>query len=104
MLRRFHSGARAVRVATPSPARELGEQGIGNTRIWSPGVDFPQFGPDRRRRPTLSNLPRPVLLSGGRVGVDTNLDAFLSAWSGRESCWDRVCQYEDRSGVLEHLK
>src|SRR3546814_3933875 len=79
MLRRFHSGARAVLVATPSLAREPGEQGIGNTRIWSRGVDFTQFGPDRRPHPALSNLPRPVLLSVGRVAVEKNLDAFLSA-------------------------
>ena len=79
MLRRFHSGARAVLVATPSLAHELGEQGIGNTRIWSRGVDFTQFGSDRRPHPALSNLPRPVLLSVGRVAVEKNLDAFLSA-------------------------
>src|SRR3546814_6177923 len=64
---------------TPSLARELGEQGIGNTRIWSRGVDFTQFGPDRRPHPALSNLPRPVPLSVGRVAVEKNLDAFLSA-------------------------
>src|SRR3546814_3243760 len=79
MRRRFHSGARAVLGATPSLARERGEQGIGNTRIWSRGVDFTQFGPDRRPHPALSNLPRPVLLSVGRVAVEKNLDAFLSA-------------------------
>src|SRR3546814_16066299 len=52
---------------------------LGNTRIWSRGVDFTQFGPDRRPHPALSNLPRPVLLSVGRVAVEKNLDAFLSA-------------------------
>src|SRR3546814_21186573 len=83
MQRRFQSGARAVRVATPSLARELGNQGIGNTRIWWGGVDFTQFGPDRRPHPALSNLPRPVLLSVGRVAVEQ---------IGSASCRERVCQ------------
>lgn len=78
-LRRFHAGSRAVLVATPSLADELAGQGIGNTHLWSRGVDFDQFGAARSPHPLLARLPRPILLSVGRVAVEKNLDAFLAA-------------------------
>ncbi len=78
-LRRFHAGSRAVLVATVSLAQELAGQGIRNTRLWSRGVDLEQFGGVRPPHPQLARLPRPILLSVGRIAVEKNLDAFLSA-------------------------
>jgi glycosyltransferase involved in cell wall biosynthesis len=79
VIRRFHSGARAVLAATPALAEELGSNGIDNVRLWSRGVDFSQFGRGRPPHPLLRHLSRPIMLSVGRVAVEKNLDAFLSA-------------------------
>lgn len=78
-LRRFHRQSRAVLVATPTLARELAEQGIRHSRPWSRGVDCGQFDPNRPPHPALAGLPRPIMLSVGRVAVEKNLEAFLAA-------------------------
>jgi glycosyltransferase involved in cell wall biosynthesis len=76
---RFHRPARVVLVATPRLADELAAHGIGQTRIWSRGVDFSQFGTAIVANPALAALPRPIALCVGRVAVEKNIAAFLDA-------------------------
>lgn len=78
-LRRFHQPARAVLAATPRLAAELADHGIHQTRIWSRGVDLQQFHPGLPAPDAYANLPRPLLLSVGRVAVEKNIEAFLRA-------------------------
>jgi glycosyltransferase involved in cell wall biosynthesis len=73
-LRRFHNAGAGTLVATPSLAGELTQRGFTNVRLWTRGVDTRTYRPDRR--PAL-DLPRPILLSVGRVAVEKNLPAFL---------------------------
>jgi glycosyltransferase involved in cell wall biosynthesis len=73
-LRRFHNAGAGTLVATPSLAAELTQRGFTNVRLWTRGVDTQTYRPDRR--PVL-DLPRPILLSVGRVAVEKNLPAFL---------------------------
>ncbi|WP_448580285.1 glycosyltransferase family 4 protein [Thermaurantiacus sp.] len=77
-LRWFHGPARRVLVATPSLARELAEQGLRQTRLWSRGVDLAQFRPGLPLPDAYRGLARPILLNVGRVAVEKNLEAFLS--------------------------
>ena len=79
VLRCFHQHARAVLVATPGLERELAAQGVLNTRPWSRGVDCDLFGPHHPPHPALAALPRPIMLSVGRIAVEKNLEAFLAA-------------------------
>ncbi len=79
LMRRFHAPANAVLAATPSLAAELNNRGIAQTRIWSRGVDLGLFHPAHAGHPALAHLPRPILLSVGRVSVEKNLEAFLAA-------------------------
>lgn len=78
-LRWFHGQARAVLVATPRLAGELGEHGIAQTRLWSRGVDLTRFGPGLPPPAAYAGLPRPILLNVGRVAVEKNITAFLDA-------------------------
>jgi glycosyltransferase involved in cell wall biosynthesis len=73
-LRRFHNASAGTLVATPSLAAELTQRGFTKVRLWTRGVNTQTYRPDRR--PTL-DLPRPILLSVGRVAVEKNLPAFL---------------------------
>lgn len=79
VMRHFHSGSRAVLAATPSLAEELKARGIGNVKPWSRGVDFGQFHIGQGAFARFADLPRPVMLSVGRVAVEKNLEAFLAA-------------------------
>lgn len=79
IMRRFHAPARAVMTATASLEAELNSRGIGNTRRWSRGIDHWLFRPTGERHHALADLPRPILLSVGRVAVEKNLEAFLDA-------------------------
>ena len=78
-LRRFHSRAERVMVATPSIARELHGWGITNTARWTRGVDTEMFRPrpPDNTPPALQDLARPLWLYAGRVSVEKNLAAFL---------------------------
>jgi glycosyltransferase involved in cell wall biosynthesis len=58
---------------------ELSVRGIPNTRLWSRGIDHGLFHGDQPDHPRLANLPKPVMISVGRVSVEKNLEAFLSA-------------------------
>lgn len=79
IMRRFHAPSRAVMAATASLEAELGARGIVNTRRWSRGIDHWLFRPTGERHDALASLPRPILLSVGRVAVEKNLEAFLDA-------------------------
>jgi glycosyltransferase involved in cell wall biosynthesis len=74
-LRRFHAPASATLVATDALKDELSARGFGNLKIWKRGVDLALF---QSGRACLQHLPRPILLSVGRVAVEKNLEAFLT--------------------------
>ena len=78
VVRRFHAPAAAVLVATPRLADELATHDLRQTRLWGRGVDLSAFGPKGPTLPLTKDLPRPLLLSVGRLAVEKNLDAFLS--------------------------
>ena len=48
MLRRFYARDRKVYAPSHSIIAELAEQGIGNTELWSRGIDVARFSPDHR--------------------------------------------------------
>lgn len=79
LMRRFHAPSRAVLVSTPTLAGELAVQGIGQTRIWTRGIDRTLFRPGHAPLPALTGIAGPVLLSVGRVAIEKNLTAFLDA-------------------------
>ncbi|MDY7107490.1 MAG: glycosyltransferase family 1 protein [Planctomycetota bacterium] len=77
MLRWFHGAADRILVPTPTIVRELEERGFRNLVVWTRGVDtelFRPYGKDLYR-----DLQRPVFSYIGRVSIEKNLDAFLSA-------------------------
>lgn len=78
-LRRFHSQSAAVLAATPTLVTELEGRGFRNVKLWQRGVDATLFHP--QRTPPLgglSDLPRPIFLTVGRVAVEKNLEEFLT--------------------------
>lgn len=75
-VRWFHGLAAATLVATRGVAEMLQSRGFRNTRIWTRGVDLNRFRPGPK---DYFDLPRPILLYAGRVAVEKNLDAFLTA-------------------------
>lgn len=79
IMRKFHKGSRAVLTATQSLRDELESRGIYKTQLWSRGIDHKLFHPRQPKHPNLQNLAKPILLSVGRVAVEKNLEAFLSA-------------------------
>jgi glycosyltransferase involved in cell wall biosynthesis len=79
LLRRFHSAATRVMVATDSLAGELARNGIAHTHRWSRGVDLALFSPAAPPLPALTDLPRPLQLYVGRVAPEKNVAAFLDA-------------------------
>ncbi|WP_411340939.1 glycosyltransferase family 1 protein [Sphingopyxis sp. J-6] len=76
-IRWFHRPARHIMVATRSLARELAEQGLGQTMMWERGVDHALFRSDRAPYPAYQGLARPIQLYVGRVAVEKNIEAFL---------------------------
>ncbi|WBO22038.1 glycosyltransferase family 4 protein [Sphingomonas abietis] len=79
IVRRFHGPAARVFAATETLADELAERGLPHTHRWSRGVDLDLFSPDVAPLPALAGLKGPILLSVGRVAVEKNIEAFLSA-------------------------
>lgn len=77
VMRRFHAPARAVLAATPRLMEELAGRGIVHSRPWTRGIDTAIFRMGLEAHPALANLPKPVLLSVGRVAIEKNLEAFL---------------------------
>lgn len=79
VMRRFHAPSRAVLSATPRLSDELASRGITHTRPWTRGIDTAIFKRGLVPHPALADLPRPILLSVGRVAIEKNLEDFLSA-------------------------
>lgn len=79
IMRLFHAQSKAVFVSTERLRAELLQRGIAGGQIWSRGVDTAMFNRDGPQHPALENLPRPLLLSVGRVAIEKNLDSFLGA-------------------------
>ena len=74
----FHGPAQAILAATPSIADTLRAHGLTKLRHWGRGVDLATFGnaaPD----PAIRALPGPVMLYVGRIAVEKNIEAFLTA-------------------------
>ena len=78
VMRRFHGPAVRTFTVTPTLAGELEARGIGRTYHWPLGVDLGQFHPGVPPHPALAELPRPILLSVGRIAPEKNLAAFLN--------------------------
>ncbi len=76
VLRHFHNAAAMTMVATPSLKQELWDRGFRKLGFWTRGVDTELFNPDN---PARLDLPRPIFMTVGRVAVEKNLEAFLSA-------------------------
>ncbi|WP_439574355.1 glycosyltransferase family 4 protein [Phreatobacter sp.] len=74
-LNRFHAPAVRTLVPTASVRAELEAHGFGHLVLWSRGVDADLFRP---RPDARLDLPRPIMLSVGRLAVEKNLEAFLS--------------------------
>ena len=79
VMRIFHKPSRAVLSATPRLSEELASRGISHTRPWTRGIDTGIFKPGLAPHPALADLPRPILLSVGRVAIEKNLESFLDA-------------------------
>ena len=83
-LRRFHGRATRTLVPTEHQRRDLVEHGFDNVVIWSRGVDTTLFRPldgaaDRASDREFLNLPRPICIYVGRVAVEKNHEAMLTA-------------------------
>lgn len=73
-LRRFHSAAARIMVATPAMQRLLESRGFRNIVRWTRGVDVSLFKP---RDTSFLDFPRPIAMYVGRVAVEKNVEAFL---------------------------
>jgi glycosyltransferase involved in cell wall biosynthesis len=74
-LRRFHSAAARVMVASEHVERDLAAHGFRNLARWTRGVDAELFRP---RSLDYLSAERPIAMYMGRVAVEKNLEAFLS--------------------------
>lgn len=84
VMRRFHGPSATIMVATQTIQSELELRGFSRIRRWSRGVDTTLFRPrgDDELRilvPELVDLPKPLFLYVGRVAVEKNIQAFISA-------------------------
>ena len=75
-LRRFHNHATRVLVPSPSIQRELTARGIERVKVWGRGVDCDLFHPSKREKLPFKG---PIFLHVGRLAVEKNIGAFLSA-------------------------
>lgn len=73
-LRRFHTKASGIMVATETLRADLAARGFGRLMLWGRGVDVELFKP--RDKSFLSD-PRPIYLYVGRVAVEKNIVDFL---------------------------
>lgn len=77
-IRWFHAPATHVLASTPSIRAELAAHGIDRLKPWGRGVDLSLFRPGLTPHPAMADLPRPIMLSVGRVAVEKNIAAFLA--------------------------
>ena len=73
-LRRFHSAAARIMVATPTLQKQLETRGFSNIVRWTRGVNVELFTPGDK---AFLSLPRPIFAYMGRVAVEKNIEAFL---------------------------
>ena len=78
IMRRFHGPSRAVLASTHSLMQELADRGIAGTQLWTRGIDVALFRPDGAPHPLMADLPKPIMLSVGRVAIEKNLESFLA--------------------------
>jgi glycosyltransferase involved in cell wall biosynthesis len=74
-LRRFHSAAARMMVATPTLQVQLETRGFRNIVRWTRGVEVELFKPGDKE---FLDLPRPIFVYLGRVAVEKNIGAFLA--------------------------
>ncbi len=79
IMKRFHAPSRAVLTATESLGAELAARGFAPVARWTRGIDHGVFRPTGYLHPAMRDLPRPILLSVGRMAPEKNLEAFLDA-------------------------
>jgi phosphatidylinositol alpha 1,6-mannosyltransferase len=76
-LRRFYAGCDRVYVPSWSIIRELGEQGIERTELWSRGIDLAGFSPEHRdearRREVGAGPDAPLVLLVSRLVKEKDL-------------------------------
>ena len=75
VLKWFHGPSKGVMVATQTLERELNGRGLGQTKIWTRGVDLDLFRP--RKTDLFDQVDRPVFLFVGRIAIEKNIEAFL---------------------------
>lgn len=75
----FHGAAAHVLASTRSIQDELRTHGIDRLRHWGRGVDRSLFNPTVTPHELIASLPRPIMLYVGRVAVEKNVEAFLTA-------------------------
>lgn len=75
----FHAPARRVLVASESIGAQLRAHGLARLHRWSRGVDLAHFSPGAVPPAAYAGLPRPIQLYVGRIAVEKNIAAFLSA-------------------------
>jgi glycosyltransferase involved in cell wall biosynthesis len=80
-VRWFHNMAGRVMVATPTMRDQLVSRGFKNLALWTRGVDTEIFTPALRTadRGPLAGIEGPIFLYVGRVSVEKNVEAFLTA-------------------------
>ena len=78
-IRWFHAPAAAILAATPSIESTLRDHGLAQVRRWGRGVDLSLFAPEGPRDPAMAALTGPIQLCVGRIAVEKNCEAFLSA-------------------------
>ena len=74
VVRRFHSAAQTMMVATRTVEDELRARGFDKINRWTRGVDTTLFRPNLAK---VYDLPRPIFLYVGRLAVEKNIEAFL---------------------------
>ena len=76
LVRWFHNPAASVMVPTQAVLDDLDARGFRNLKLWTRGVDTGVFQPGPKPD-WAKDLPRPVMLSVGRVAVEKGLPDFL---------------------------
>jgi glycosyltransferase involved in cell wall biosynthesis len=78
-IRWFHWPAQSILASTPSIAATLRAHDLTRVRHWGRGVDLSTFSADVVPDPELAALPGPIQLYVGRVAIEKNIEAFLTA-------------------------
>lgn len=81
-IRWFHSPAQSILASTASIADTLKAHGLTRIRHWGRGVDLSTFGdpvPDPAILALAEDGKRPIQLYVGRVAIEKNIEAFLTA-------------------------